>query len=72
MDSAAEDAEFPHKRRNQLLAGLVAAVVMLTFALTNGIVKVRDTVCWVRLGAPQVGSYPGRCVYAPPSDAYCA
>ena len=39
-DAAAEDADFPHKRRNQLLAGLVAAAVMLTFALTNGIVKV--------------------------------
>ncbi|XP_043236868.1 metaxin-1-like [Amphibalanus amphitrite] len=39
-DNSADDAEFPHKRRNQVLAGLVAAVVMLTFALTNGIVKI--------------------------------
>ncbi|XP_037082531.1 metaxin-1-like [Pollicipes pollicipes] len=42
-DPAAEhDTEFPNKRRNQLLVGLVAAGAMLAFALANGLVKIEN------------------------------
>lgn len=36
----AEDIDFPHKRRDQILAGVFATVAMTTYALSTGIVEV--------------------------------
>ncbi|XP_001601774.2 metaxin-1 isoform X1 [Nasonia vitripennis] len=40
---ANSDSEFPNKRRNQILAGIFAAVAMLGYALSTGIVQVQDS-----------------------------
>ncbi|XP_058794416.1 metaxin-1 isoform X1 [Phymastichus coffea] len=34
--------DFPNKRRNQILAGMFAAVAMMTYAFSTGIVQVQD------------------------------
>ena len=37
------ESDFPHKTRNQILAGLFATVAMLTYAISNGILEVKNT-----------------------------